>query len=146
MHKKQVIQLLLAGCASVGLMSCTSPQNYSKAVNTWNGAPESALFQQWGHPHEVKHLHNGNHLDIYRIVERTHPVRNYSHHVIGPRTSPQNSQALVMSHVPPVMLNHGALFWCDTEFEVNKFNMIVNTHFTGNNCVVTQHGVKRWAY
>lgn len=127
-------------------MSCSTPQNYAKTVDTWHGAPETALLQQWGHPTDVKHIHNGNHLDVYRVVERERAVHHYAVHATGARMSPQNSQALVMSHVSPMMRSRGGVFWCETTFEVNPMRLIVNAHFTGNNCDVTQHGMKRWSY
>lgn len=146
MQKRQLVQLGLMGCVAGALISCATMQNYSKAVNTWHGAPERALLGEWGHPTEVKRLSNGHHVDVYHVAERNRSHRVYWDAVPFVRTSPQTSKALVMSHTPNVMHNRDDVFWCDTSFEVNKMGMIVNVTYTGNNCVATQDGVKRWAY
>lgn len=146
MQKRQMVQLGLIGCVVGALISCATMQNYSKAVNTWHGAPEHALLGEWGPPYDVKHLPNGNHVDIYHVTEQSRSHRVYWDAVPFVRTSPQNSKALVMSHTPNVMRNRDDVFWCDTSFEVNKMSVIVNAYYVGNNCVATQSSAKRWVY
>ena len=147
MRKIQMFQLGLLSCAAMGVVSCATSQNYTKVVSSWHGASEHALTQQWGRPTEQKTLSNGNHVDIYHVVQRNRERSGvYWDATPFVRTAPQNSQALVMSHTSSAMRARGDLFYCDTSFVVNKIGMIVNTNYEGNNCVTTQGGVARRAY
>lgn len=126
--------LLLAGC------SCT--KNYALAVNSWQGAPKTALIHQWGKPEQNSTLANGHELYTYRTVEHESVAKTYS--PITGRISPQEKNALSR---PSALQNTGRYtFWCETQFEINQAGMIVNTKFTGNNCVATQHNAENWAF
>lgn len=145
MQIKHLIQMALMGCATAGLISCNTMQNYSKAVGTWHGASEQALIAHWGKPTDVTHLANGNHLDIYHVAERNHDRDGmYWNATPFVRVSPQTRNTL--SHTSPIMSNRDNLFWCDTTFVVNPSHMIVDSHFSGNNCVASEKGAKRWTY
>lgn len=125
----------------IGLLGCSSSENYAKALNTWHGASERALFKTWGTPQETEKLPDGNTLYTYRIAERESPpvmyVPNYS------RVSTQNGNATLLSQ-PPIQRNGDRqTFWCDTQFEVNQNGMIVKSSFEGNNCVASKR-YSRW--
>lgn len=146
MKVKQIVQYGLVSCGVTLLVGCATPQNYAAAVNSWQGAPESALKREWGHPTHVHVLGNGNELLTYRVVEHEPVSKTYSPAPGFVRLSPQNNNTVVMSHPSVRMGHHEATFWCETSFEVNKRGVIVDTRYKGNNCVTTQSGTHRWSF
>ncbi len=136
----------LAGivCVAAGLSACADGVNYTKAVRSWQGAPEHALYQAWGNPTSEKQLAHGDRLLTYRVVERESIQKTYSPGVGATRMSPQSNNML--SRQPAVARHQEETFWCETSFEVNHIGVIVNTHFHGNNCIATQEGSKKWAF
>ena len=143
---KKVVQLGLLSSAVILLAGCGTTQNYASAINSWNGAPASALVRDWGHPNHEAQLHNGNQLYTYRVVEH----ESFMHKTYAPapgfvRLSPQNNNTVVLSHPSKRIGNHEETFYCETSFEINK-GVIVDTRFHGNNCVTTRGRAHRWAF
>lgn len=145
MMMRKMIQFGALSVVAVTLVGCGGAQHYASAVNSWQGAPRSALMHDWGHPSSVTQLSNGNELYTYRVVEHEPISKTYSPAPGFVRLSPQNINSVTLSH-PPVITPHDESFWCETSFEINKRNVIVNTHYKGNNCVATKSGAHRWAF
>ncbi len=147
MQMKSFFQCGLLISTFVGLASCGSSENYTLAVNSWQGAPKTALVHQWGEPEQESRLANGHQLYTYRVVEHEEPVSRTYSSTIGTtaRMSPQGETSL-LSASPMIKRNREETFWCETQFEINDAGMIVNTHFEGNNCTITQHNAERWAF
>jgi len=146
MRTKPLIQLGLLFMAIMAITACGTMQNYQTAMNTWNGAPANALEHEWGTPIETTHLKNGNELLTYRVVEHEEPVaRTYANNAGLTRISPQGNEGM-LSHSPKMMPGHSESFWCETQFEVNRAGMIVNSHFEGNNCVASKMKVRELAF
>lgn len=143
---KRMVQLGALSTVAILLTGCGGAGHYASAVHSWQGAPRTALVHDWGHPNSVSELSNGNVLYTYRVVEHEPIVKTYSPAPYGfVRLSPQNNNTVVLSH-PAVVTHHQESFWCETSFEINKRNVIVNTHYKGNNCVATKAGAHRWAF
>lgn len=140
---KRFLQLGLVSCAMIAVVGCTT-KNYAAAVDSWRGAPVHALINHWGRPDEVKTLSKGKHVYIYRTVEHESIPKAYMGSPSLGRMSPQTDTS-ALSRVPRVMRHHEN-FWCETMFETNPTGMIVNTTFSGNNCVFTKDDAKHWAF
>lgn len=137
MQIKKIIQLGAIAAVAVGLASCMNQKHYAMAVQSWHGAPESALIKDWGEPTNVKMLANGNRLYTYHIAQTQDYPKVYSPGVGSTRTTPQNNDTQVLSEPSSVPRASEATFWCDTQFEINKTDLIVSTNFHGNNCVAS---------
>jgi hypothetical protein len=145
MNVKKIMQLSTLVGVTVCLLGCGTSQNYATAVNSWQGAPKTALMNDWGSPAIEKTLANGNTLYMYRVVETEKFTKTYNPVVATGRVSPQ-PQTNMLSHAPAVMHGQDETFWCETQFEVNKAGMIVNSSFTGNNCVASKERAQRLAF
>lgn len=146
MSVKKVVQIGALSSVVMLLAACGTTKNYSAAVNTWQGAPVSALVRDWGHPTHIQALSDGSRLYVYRVVERQAVHKSFAPPSGFVRLSPQNVNTVAMGHPSINMNQHDETFWCETSFEVSKNNVIVDTRFKGNNCVATQHGVNRYAF
>ncbi len=143
---KKVMQLGLLSSAVILLVGCGGARNYATAVNSWQGAPESALVRDWGHPTHVSHLSNGNTAYMYRVVVHEPVTKTYAPAPGFVRLSPQNNNTVALSHPSISPTHRGESFWCETTFEVNKRGVIVDTHYKGNNCVTSEAGAHRWSF
>lgn len=138
MRTKYFIQLGLLSTAIMAVTACGTMPNYASAVDTWHGAPAAVLKQDWGTPINTTHLKNGNELLTYRVVEHEEPVaRTYANNAGLTRISPQGNEGM-LSHSPKFMPKRSESFWCETQFEVNRAGIIVNSHFEGNNCIASK--------
>lgn len=143
MRYKSLTSLAFLCVSALAVVSCSSPQNYAKAVNSWEGAPAHALVQQWGHPAEVETLRNGNKQYFYHSVEEETLPKGYAP-TLTSRLSPQNLNAL--SRPSDVVRGNRYTFVCDTTFEVNPQGRIIKTSFQGNNCVATSGIAQRRSF
>ncbi|MCX7125468.1 MAG: hypothetical protein NTU49_06940 [Gammaproteobacteria bacterium] len=143
--KKQGCLKLAGLCFSLlGLVSCATEQKYATEVKSWQGAPESALVKSWGSPQEVNTMANGNHVLMYRSIERETLPKTYAPDTsMTGRLTTQTNNTVMLGRPPTVVRDGDASFWCETEFEVNNHNLIVNASFHGTNCATTQMGVER---
>jgi len=143
MRTNIVIRLSLLSAAVLCLTSCGTEENYKIAMNSWHGAPVTALVHSWGEPEDVDHLANGNEVYVYRVNEQASALKVYPQNTGRLSTQP----AATIMHSPPSGISTGSYsFSCETRFEINHNGMIVNTAFDGNNCVSTKDSAKRWAY
>lgn len=138
------------GCAvlvmtALSLCGCASSKNYQAAMQTWVGAPKTAMLNEWGEPTQVTALHDGDTRYTYRSIEKERFSTTYNPVVPTGRLSPQSTSSM-LSHTPPTMQQHDQTFWCQTNFIVNKSGMIVNTNYEGNNCVATKPRAQQWTY
>ena len=145
MRIKTLVQLGLLSSVIFALAGCGTSKNYALAVNSWQGAPESALTHEWGNPNVTSTLANGHKLVTYRVVEKQKFPKSYAPVVKTGRVSPQNTSGM-LSHAPAIMHEQDETFWCETQFEVNHAGMIVKADFKGNNCTATGHNAQRWAF
>lgn len=141
---KKVLRLGMITFVAAGLNACADNVHYAKAIQSWQGAPEHALYQAWGNPTSEKKMTHGNRLLTYRVVERENSQKKYSPGFGATRMSPQTNNML--SRPSPMMRHHTETFWCETSFEMNHVGVIVNTHFHGNNCLATKESSKKWSF
>lgn len=135
MYVKKILQLGVLLSAVFLLFGCGTTKNYAMAVNSWQGAPKAALVHKWGQPIDETTLKNGNELYTYRTVEKIKFEKNNDRPIISTgRTNPQQNTNGMLSHSPSSIAEQNETFWCETDFEINKMGVIVNAHFTGNNC------------
>lgn len=144
MKMKTIFQCGILLSAVGALFGCGTAENYSKAVNSWNGASERVLFQTWGAPNETTQLPDGNTLYLYRSAEHESAPVMYT--PTYARTSAQPGNAALLSQPPIVRNADHQTFYCDTWFEVNPDGMIVTTRFEGNNCVASKHHFRKISY
>ena len=143
MRIKSLLQSIFLISLIGGLFACSNSENYSKAMNSWNGASERALFEKWGAPQETTKLPNGNTLYLYRVALRESAPVMYS--PTYSRVSAQPGNSAILSQ-PLVRRNADRqTFWCDTWFEVNSVGMIVTTSYKGNNCVASKSYLRKIA-
>lgn len=117
---KLFLSLILVGCATT--------QNYNNTLNTWQGANANDLMaSSWGYPDSQLTLPNGNRLYCYK--------------------QNQIESTPIMPTAMPGIVEGGEVYqlWCDTCFEVNAKNIIVNVSGKGNDCVETQHNSYRYS-
>ena len=99
---------------------CVSSEKYSAAMDSWLGADVNKLVDSWGYPDNTLKIANGNTVYIYnRSTSYTTPVT-----VVNPVYGTSYA-----SGGQTVNLD------CQTFFEVDKNNQIVNWQWKGNNCV-----------
>ncbi len=148
MRIKYFLQSTLLCSAIMGLMGCGTMQNYTREVHSWDGAPESALFQSWGAPEETTKLADGNNLYTYRYAA-PEPVIATTNGYNRPGYVRTNTQAINTALVaqPPLPEGRGHnAFWCETSFEANPSGMIVNSSFQGNDCSASKNNMQHGSY
>ncbi|HLB56421.1 MAG TPA: hypothetical protein VJK30_03730 [Coxiellaceae bacterium] len=147
MYVKKILQFSVLFSTAFLLFGCGNTKNYSMAVNSWQGAPKSALVHTWGQPIDETTLKNGNELYTYRTVEKIKFEKNNDVPVIPTgRVNPQQNTNGMLSHSPSSIAEQNETFWCNTEFEINKMGMIVNARFDGNNCVASKAKAQKRAF
>lgn len=143
MRLTSFIQSSLLVSAVFLMAGCGDAKNYETAVKSWQGAPESALINTWGQPADVTQLKSGNHIDVfYNKVEKTTPTKIYTPSM--GRVTPQ-AGGMMQSSTGAVQVPQPG-FWCEAQFEVNPHGTIVDTSYSGNNCVSTVAKAKSWSY
>ncbi|MCX7120590.1 MAG: hypothetical protein NTZ67_02255 [Gammaproteobacteria bacterium] len=136
-------RLSLLSVVVFALTGCGTEENYKMAMNSWQGAPAKALVNSWGQPEDVNQLPNGNQEYIYRTQEQETGVKVYPQNT--GRLSAQPSASLMNAPSSGVSTGNYS-FSCESQFEINHQGIIINTSFSGNNCVSTKAKAKHWAY
>lgn len=108
------------------LSACATTANYEKLLSSWVGHDVNSLVSAWGYPANSFRSPNGNTVYAYSssgsYTMPTNTTSNYN--VYG------NSVSGSSTTTGGQTLN----FWCQTFFEVNEHNIIVNWSWKGNNC------------
>lgn len=127
------------------LVSCATEQYYANAVNSWQGAPQEAVYRVWGYPNRVKTLPSGHKLLVYRSEMRGRdPV--YSTPGTTSVTTGRHGRTSVTTTEGTVSGGGTYDYKCMTWFELNKRGRVVNTSFRGNNCVATKQFMMTHVY
>lgn len=143
MRVNTMICLCFLPVVFLGLTGCGTEGNYKIAMDSWHGAPETALVHSWGQPDEVDPMQNGNKMYVYRVNEQASAVKVFPQNIGRISTQPSAS----IMRLPSSGISTGSYsFSCETQFEINRHGVIINSTFSGNNCVSTKNNAKRWSY
>ena len=130
------VSLLGLSLVSLLLVGCATTQNYSLAVNSWQGGNVHSLFKTWGYPNRILTLPHGHRLYIYSYRDHGETPSTV---FPGYTTISQRHGTTFVSSTPPMVMGGTEYdMRCTTWFEANKQGRIVGTSFRGNSCSGTQ--------
>lgn len=136
-HKDDCMRTLLVSLGLILLLNAAKAQpanNYTQTPEQWLGGNVHALVKVWGEPDMKIISPHGNKIYIYKTKVYpgyiAPPVASPEIGVTGPRP------AIVVQPQPNLnTITPGPeSLYCNTEFEVNKANKIVNVKVKGVGC------------
>lgn len=121
------LRVLIIGIVMLALAGCATSAKYNAVLDTWMGHDINELVQSWGYPINSFKAPNGNTVYVYgNSSSYTMPTQtNTTYNVVG-NTVYGNSYT-----TGGQTLN----YWCNTFFEVDEGNVIINWRWEGNRCV-----------
>lgn len=113
------------------LNSCATTAGYRKILDTYVGHSSYDLYNAWGQPYNKSIAPNGNLVWIYK-KSSSYTTNGYasSNSYYNAYSNSIYGQTNLTYHPPVTYTN-----WCNTTFEMNYEQIIVNYSFQGNNCV-----------
>lgn len=134
---KRLLTLFSALILTLLLVGCATEQYYANAVNSWQGAPQEAVYHVWGYPNRTNKLPNGHQVLVYRSVMKG---RDPIYSTPGSTSVVTNPNGRTRVTTTESTLSGGGTYdyECRTWFELNRKGRVVNTSFRGNNCVATK--------
>lgn len=127
--------LVLSFVAAGLLAGCASTENYTSTVQSWIGANANQLYRVWGYPNKIQRWQNGNKLAIYRY----HNKGRYPKTTYPGATNVVSRNGITEVYTTPAFTTGGGTYSlnCQTWFEINRKNIIVNASNRGNDCAAT---------
>jgi hypothetical protein len=108
------------------LSACATTEKYEAILNTWVGHSINTLIDSWGYPTNSFEGPNGNKVYVYNnSASYTLPTQTYSNYNVYGNSVYGNATT-----TGGQTINYS----CQTFFEVNSSNIIINWRWKGNSC------------
>ncbi len=115
--------------AAMALAGCQTTENYQFTLDTFAGATELALIQQWGPPLRV--FESGGHRFLVYYEQQT--VTNPG--TAATTTTTVNGNTVVTTTTAGTAPTT-TTYTCTTTFELDR-GLVIRSRFEGNNCVAS---------
>lgn len=117
---------------SIALTACSGATQYQSLTQNWVGVSASELVAQWGEPTSKITTSNGNTEYRYNAIQKIQYADT-----VNPSYATVTGSGQVVTSPTEVVSGDTYFLKCETTFEVDKNNTIVDVYAEGNNCDVS---------